>query len=313
VAFTDIAASLGTALGSSYVNDFANSGRQQRVIVQADQARRMQPEDILRLHVRSSSGTMVPFASFATTRWVTGPIQLVRYNGYPAYRLSANAAPGYSTGEAMEELLRLADQLPPGFGIEWTGQSAEERLSGAQAPMLFALSLLAAFLVLAALYESESIPVAVLLVVPLGVLGALLGAHLRDLPNDVYFKVGLIAIIGLSAKNAILIIEFAKDLQAQGKGLIEATLEAVHLRFRPIIMTSLAFILGVLPLVIASGAGSASQRAIGTGVMGGMITATVLAVFLVPVFFVVIRRIFKGSERQRRLAAHELDLPESKQ
>jgi multidrug efflux pump len=312
VAFSDITATLGSALGSSYVNDFANSGRQQRVIVQADQKRRMQPEDILRLHVRSSSGTMVPFASFATTRWVTGPIQLVRYNGYPAYRLSANAAPGYSTGEAMEELLRLAGQLPPGFGIEWTGQSAEERLSGAQAPMLFALSMLAAFLVLAALYESESIPVAVLLVVPLGVLGALLGAHLRDLPNDVYFKVGLIAIIGLSAKNAILIIEFAKDLQAQGKDLIEATLEAVHLRFRPIIMTSLAFILGVLPLVIASGAGSASQRAIGTGVMGGMITATVLAVFLVPVFFVVVRRIFKGSERQRRLAAHEMDLPESK-
>jgi len=313
VSFSDISATLGTAFGSSYVNDFAASGRQQRVIVQADQARRMQPEDILRLNVRSSTGTMVPFASFATTRWVTGPIQLVRYNGYPAYRLSANAAPGHSTGEAMEELLRLAEQLPPGFGIEWTGQSSEERLSGSQAPALFALSMLAAFLVLAALYESESIPVAVLLVVPLGVLGALLGAHIRDLPNDVYFKVGLIAIIGLSAKNAILIIEFAKDLQAQGKGLIEATLEAVHLRFRPIIMTSLAFILGVLPLVIASGAGSASQRAIGTGVMGGMITATVLAVFLVPVFFVVVRRIFKGSERQRRLAAHELDLPENKQ
>ncbi|WP_426163665.1 efflux RND transporter permease subunit [Pseudoduganella sp. R-34] len=313
VSFADITATLGTAFGSSYVNDFASSGRQQRVIVQADQQRRMQPEDILRLNVRSSTGTMVPFASFSSTRWVTGPIQLVRYNGYPAYRLSAGAAPGHSTGEAMEELLRLAEQLPPGFGIEWTGQSAEERLSGSQAPALFALSMLAAFLVLAALYESESIPVAVLLVVPLGVLGALLGAHIRSLPNDVYFKVGLIAIIGLSAKNAILIIEFAKDLQAQGKGLIEATLEAVHLRFRPIIMTSLAFILGVLPLVIASGAGSASQRAIGTGVMGGMITATVLAVFLVPVFFVVVRRIFKGSERQRRLAAHELDLPESKQ
>ncbi|MTW14175.1 efflux RND transporter permease subunit [Pseudoduganella eburnea] len=313
VAFTDIAGTLGTAFGSSYVNDFAASGRQQRVIVQADQTRRMQPEDILRLNVKSSTGAMVPFASFATTRWVTGPIQLVRYNGYPAYRLTANAAPGHSTGEAMEELLSLANQLPPGFSIEWTGQSSEERLSGSQAPALFALSMLAAFLVLAALYESESIPVAVLLVVPLGVLGALLGAHIRSLPNDVYFKVGLIAIIGLSAKNAILIIEFAKDLQAQGKGLIEATLEAVHLRFRPIIMTSLAFILGVLPLVIASGAGSASQRAIGTGVMGGMITATVLAVFLVPVFFVVVRRIFKGSERQRRLAAHELDMPEKKQ
>jgi len=267
----------------------------------------LQPQDILQLHVRSSSGSMVPFASFASSHWIQGPVQLVRYNGYPAIKLTGDAAPGRSTGEAMDELLRLAAQLPPGFSIEWTGQSLEERTSGSQAPALFALSLLAAFLVLAALYESETIPVAVLLVVPLGVLGALLGATLRGLPNDVYFKVGLIAIIGLSAKNAILIIEFAKDLQAQGKGLIEATLEAVHLRFRPIIMTSLAFILGVLPLVIATGAGSASQRAIGTGVMGGMITATVLAVFLVPVFFVVIRKIFKGSERQRKLAAHELN------
>ncbi|UTY58318.1 efflux RND transporter permease subunit [Massilia sp. erpn] len=312
VNFADINSTMSSALGSSYVNDFTNSGRQQRVIVQADETRRLQPEDLLRLQVRSSSGTMVPFSSFASTRWINGAVQLVRYNGYPAVKLTGDAAPGHSTGEAMEELLRLAEQLPPGFGIEWTGQSLEERISGSQAPALFALSLLAVFLVLAALYESESIPVAVLLVVPLGVLGALLGAHLRDLPNDVYFKVGLIAIIGLSAKNAILIIEFAKDLQAQGMGLVEATLEAVHLRFRPIIMTSLAFILGVLPLVIASGAGSASQRAIGTGVMGGMITATVLAVFLVPVFFVVVRKIFKGSERQRRLAAHELDLPENK-
>jgi multidrug efflux pump len=307
VAFADVNAMLSTALGSSYVNDFASSGRQQRVIVQADAARRLQPQDIMQLNVRSASGAMVPFSSFASSRWIQGPVQLVRYNGYPAIKLTGDAAPGRSSGEAMAELERLAKQLPPGFGIEWTGQSLEEKTSGSQAPMLFALSLLAAFLVLAALYESESIPIAVLLVVPLGVLGALLGAHIRDLPNDVYFKVGLIAIIGLSAKNAILIIEFAKDLQAQGKGLIEATLEAVHLRFRPIIMTSLAFILGVLPLVIATGAGSASQRAIGTGVMGGMITATVLAVFLVPVFFVVIRKIFKGSERQRKLAAHELN------
>ncbi|MBA5686384.1 efflux RND transporter permease subunit [Rugamonas apoptosis] len=312
VAFADINSMLSISLGSSYVNDFASAGRQQRVIVQADAPQRLQPEDLMKLNVRSASGAMVPFASFARSHWINGPVQLVRYNGYPAIKLTGDAAPGRSTGEAMAELEKLAEQLPPGFGIEWTGQSLEEKTSGSQAPALFALSLLAAFLVLAALYESESIPVAVLLVVPLGVLGALLGATLRGLPNDVYFKVGLIAIIGLSAKNAILIIEFAKDLQAQGKGLIESTLEAVHLRFRPIIMTSLAFILGVLPLVVASGAGSASQRAIGTGVMGGMITATVLAVFLVPVFFVVIRRIFKGSERQRRLAAHELDLPVEK-
>ncbi|WP_332856332.1 efflux RND transporter permease subunit [Duganella sp. S19_KUP01_CR8] len=307
VTFADINSMMSTALGSSYVNDFASSGRQQRVIVQADAPRRLQPADIMQLNVRSAAGTMVPFSSFASSHWIQGPVQLVRYNGYPAIKLTGDAAPGRSTGEAMDELERLAAQLPPGFSIEWTGQSLEEKTSGSQAPMLFALSLLAAFLVLAALYESESIPVAVLLVVPLGILGALLGATMRGLPNDVYFKVGLIAIIGLSAKNAILIIEFAKDLQAQGKGLVEATLEAVHLRFRPIIMTSLAFILGVLPLVIATGAGSASQRAIGTGVMGGMITATVLAVFLVPVFFVVIRKIFKGSERQRKLAAHEMN------
>jgi multidrug efflux pump len=253
--------------------------------------------------VKNARGTMVPFSSFASTRWITGPVQMVRYNGYPAFRISGQAAPGKSTGEAMAEMERLAAQLPTGFGYEWTGQSYEEKTSGSQAPALFLLSLLAVFLVLAALYESASIPFAVLLVVPLGILGSLLGATVRDLPNDVYFKVGLIAIIGLSAKNAILIIEFAKDLQAQGKSLYDATLEAVHLRFRPIIMTSLAFILGVLPLVVASGAGSASQRAIGTGVMGGMITATVLAVFLVPIFFVVVRKIFKGSERQRRMYA----------
>ena len=307
VAFGDINATLSTVLGSSYINDFPNQGRQQRVIVQADAPERLQPEDLLKLYVRSASGAMVPMSSFVTSHWIVGPVQLVRYNGYPAMKISGDAAPGRSSGEALTEMENLAGQLPAGFGFEWTGQSLEEKTSGSQAPALFALSLLIVFMVLAALYESTSIPVAVLLVVPLGVLGALLGANVRGLPNDVYFKVGLIATIGLSAKNAILIIEFAKDLQAQGKGVIEATLEAVHLRFRPIIMTSLAFILGVLPLVLASGAGSAGQRAIGTGVMGGMITATVLAVFFVPVFFVVIRKFFKGSERERKLAlaAHQ--------
>jgi multidrug efflux pump len=307
VSFADVNATLSTAFGSSYINDFPNAGRLQRVIVQADAEDRLQPEDIGRLYAKNSAGDMVPFSSFSTTTWVTGPVQLTRYNGYPAMRLSGNAAPGRSTGEALTEMENLAAKLPAGFGYEWTGQSLEEKTSGSQAPALFALSLLAVFLVLAALYESTSIPLAVILVVPLGLLGALLGATLRDLPNDVYFKVGLIAIIGLSAKNAILIIEFAKDLQAEGMSLIDATLEAVHLRFRPIIMTSLAFILGVLPLVVASGAGSASQRAIGTGVMGGMITATVLAVFLVPVFFVVVRSLFKGSKRQREFyASHRI-------
>jgi multidrug efflux pump len=310
VSFVDINSALSNAFGSAYLNDFPNQGRQQRVILQADAPQRLQPDDLLKLYVRNVQGTMVPFSSFSSSRWIMGPVQLVRYNGYPAVKIAGDAAPGRSTGEAMDEMEKLAAQLPAGFGFEWTGGSFEEKTSGSQAPALFALSLVAVFLVLAALYESTSIPLSVLLVVPLGILGALLGASLRGMPNDVYFKVGLIAIIGLSAKNAILIIEFAKDLQAQGKGVIEATLDAVHLRFRPIIMTSLAFILGVLPLVIASGAGSASQRAIGTGVMGGMITATVLAVFLVPVFFVVVRRFFKGSERQRRMYAAHMELSE---
>ena len=295
VSFDTIGSVLSTSLGSSYINDFPNAGRLQRVVVQAEASARMHPEDILKLHVPNSRGQQVPMSAFASTRWVEGPLQTVRYNGYPAMKISGDAAPGFSTGDAMAEMEKLASQLPPGFGFEWTGQSREEKLSGSQATILLAFSMLAVFLCLAALYESWSIPVAVLLVVPLGVVGSLAGVWLRDMPNDVYFKVGLITIIGLSAKNAILIIEFAKDLQAEGKSLLEATLEACHLRFRPIIMTSFAFILGVLPLAIASGAGSASQRAIGTGVMAGMITATVLAVLLVPVFYVVIRRLFPSS------------------
>ncbi|GIZ50212.1 efflux RND transporter permease subunit [Noviherbaspirillum aridicola] len=303
VSFADINNTLSAALGSSYLNDFPNQGRQQRVILQAESTKRVQPEDLGNLYVRNAAGNMVPLSTFISARWINGPVQIVRYNGYPAMKIAGQAAPGYSSGEAMAEMERLASQLPAGFGFEWTGQSREERTSGAQMPMLMALSLLAVFLVLAALYESTSIPLSVMLVVPLGVLGAVLGVTLRGMPNDVYFKVGLITIIGLSAKNAILIIEFAKDLQAQGKGLIEATLEASKLRFRPIIMTSLAFILGVLPLAIATGAGSASQRAIGTGVMAGMISATVLAVFLVPVFFVVVRKLFRASKRQEEFWA----------
>ncbi|HEY2561123.1 MAG TPA: efflux RND transporter permease subunit [Caldimonas sp.] len=294
VSFDSINAVLSTALGSNYVNDFPNAGRLQRVVVQADAPDRMQPDDLLQLNVLNNLGKPVPLAAMATTRWITGPIQTIRYNGYPTMRISGDAAPGYSTGDAMNEMERLAGELPPGFAYEWTGQSREERLSGSTAMILLAFSMLAVFLCLSALYESWSIPFAVLLAVPLGVLGAVIGATLRGMPNDVFFKVGLITVIGLSAKNAILIIEFAKDLVAEGKDLIEATLQAVHLRFRPILMTSIAFILGVLPLVVATGAGSASQRAIGTGVMGGMITATLLAIVFVPVFFVVVRRIFKG-------------------
>jgi multidrug efflux pump len=300
-----INAVLGTSLGSSYVNDFPNAGRLQRVVVQAEAQARMQPEDLLRLNVLNTAGQPVPLAAFASSKWVTGPMQTVRYNGYPTMRIAGEPAKGVSTGAAIAEMERLAAELPAGFGYEWTGQTREEKLSGSTAFILFGFSLLAVFLCLAALYESWSIPMAVLLVVPLGVLGVVLGANIRGLENDVYFKVGMITIIGLAAKNAVLIIEFAKDLQAHGRSAVDAVREAAHLRFRPILMTSLAFILGVLPLVLASGAGSASQRAIGTGVMGGMISATLLAVFLVPVFFVIVRRFFPGSERQRRRDAHE--------
>ena len=294
VSFDSINSVLSTALGSSYVNDFPNAGRLQRVVVQADAPARMQPDDLLRINALNSKGQPVPLSAFATTRWVSGPMQTVRYNGYSTMRISGEAAPGRSSGEALTEMESLAAKLPPGFGFEWTGQSREERLAGAQAVILFSFALLAVFLALAALYESWTIPLAVILVVPLGVLGVLIGANLRGLANDVYFNVGLITIIGLSAKNAVLIIEFAKDLQAQGKGVVEAVLAAAHLRFRPILMTSLAFILGVLPLVVASGAGSAGQRAIGTGVMAGMVSATALGVFFVPIFFVLVRRLFKS-------------------
>ncbi len=310
---SDINQTLSGTFGSVYVNDFPNMGRQQRVILQAVPEKRLMPEDLDKLHVRNSHGQMVPFSAFARSSWVNGPVQLVRFNGYPAMKIQGDAAPGFSSGDALAEVEKMVAQLPQGVGYEWAGQSLEEKAAGSTATVLFALSLLAVFLVLAALYESTSIPLSVLLVVPLGVLGAVAFTVFRGMPNDVYFKVGLIAIIGLSAKNAILIIEFAKDLQASGKSLTEATLIAVKLRFRPIIMTSLAFILGVLPLVIATGAGSASQRAIGTGVMGGMITATVLAVFFVPVFFVVVRRIFKGSERQRKLYASHIESNEAQQ
>jgi multidrug efflux pump len=312
VSLIDINTTLSATFGTTYVNDFPNQGRQQRVILQADPNKRLMPEDIDKLHARNAQGSMVPFSAFTKSRWITGPVQLVRFNGYPAMKVQGDAAPGASSGDALAEVERLVSQLPAGVGFEWAGQSFEEKAAGSTATLLFALSLLAVFLVLAALYESTAIPLAVLLVVPLGVLGAVAFTIWRDMPNDVFFKVGLIAIIGLSAKNAILIIEFAKDLQADGMDLVEATLTAVKLRFRPIIMTSLAFILGVLPLVIATGAGSASQRAIGTGVMGGMITATVLAVFFVPVFFVVVRRIFKGSERQRKLYAARMHQEEEK-
>ncbi len=307
VGFDAINSAIATALGSTYVNDFPNAGRLQRVMVQADAPARMQPDDLLKLNVLNSKGQAVPLSSFASTRWITGAMQTVRYNGYPAMRISGSAAPGYSTGAALAEMEKMAAQLPQGFGFEWTGQSREEKLAGSQAMILYGFAILSVFLCLAALYESWTIPLSVVLVVPLGVLGVIMATLLRGYANDVYFQVGLITIIGLSAKNAILIIEFAKDLQAQGKSVIAAALEAAHLRFRPIVMTSLAFTLGVLPLAIATGAGSASQRAIGTGVIGGILTGTTLAVLFVPIFFVVVRTLFKDSPRQQRVHAEQAE------
>ncbi len=289
---------LAAAWGGSYVNDFVDRGRVKRVYIQADAPYRMQPEDLARWYVRNNQGEMVPFSAFATGRWIYGSPRLERFNGVSSVQIQGEAPQGKSTGEAMAAIEELAAKLPPGFGIEWSGMSYEERLSGSQAPMLYALSLLIIFLLLAALYESWSVPFSVMMVVPLGVIGAIGAAFLFGLKNDVYFQVGLLTIIGLSAKNAILIVEFARDLRDQGKGLVEATIEAAKLRLRPIVMTSLAFILGVTPLAISNGAGAGGQNAIGIGVIGGMITGTIFAVLFVPVFFVVIIGLFSKKKEQ---------------
>ncbi len=297
VSMDAIAQSLGAAMGSAYVNDFPNAGRLQQVIVQADAKHRMQPEDIQKLTANNAQGQTVPLSTFVQSKWITGPMQIDSYNGYPSMSLTGSAIPGLSSGEAMLEMETLAQPLlAQGFGIEWTGQSLEEKKAGSAALVLYGFAILAVFLCLAALYESWSIPLSVILVVPLGVLGVVTGTWGRGMDNDIYFQVGLITVIGLSAKNAILIIEFAKDLQAAGKNAFEAALMAARLRFRPIIMTSLAFILGVVPLFFASGASSASQRAVGTSVLWGMIIGTILSVFLVPVFYLFVRQLFKSTE-----------------
>ncbi|MGE5028181.1 MAG: efflux RND transporter permease subunit [Betaproteobacteria bacterium] len=304
VSIADLNETLQSTLGVAYINDFERQGRILRVQMQAESDLRTTPEKLLRLPVRNRAGDMVPLAELVTPRWIIGSPKLDRFNGLPSMKIAGTPAPGRSTGEAMQTMEKVAEQLPQGIGFSWAGTSFEEKLSGSQAPFLFALSLLVVFLALAALYESWSIPFSVMLVVPLGIFGAALAVTLRGLPNDVYFKVGLIAIIGLSSKNALLIIEFARDLQERGMGLMEATLEACRLRFRPILMTSFAFILGVLPLAISTGAGANSRHAIGTGVIGGMLAATLLAVFLVPVFFVVVRKIFPGHPRRHQESDH---------
>ena len=301
VDLSDINNTLSIGLGASYVNDFIDHGRVKKVFLQGTADSRMNPEDLKKWFVRNSEGTMVPFSAFAKGKWIYGPPKLSRYNGVEAMEILGAPAPGYSSGQAMAEVEALAKKLPAGVGISWTGLSFEERLSGSQAPALYAISLLMVFLCLAALYESWSIPIAVMLVVPLGIIGALMATSLRGLSNDVYFQVGLLTTIGLASKNAILIVEFAKELHEQGRTLSEAAIEACRMRLRPIIMTSLAFVLGVIPLAISSGAGSGSQHAIGTGVIGGMITATVLAVFWVPLFFVAVSSFGSKKDSEKKV------------
>jgi len=303
VTVSEISDTLTSAWGGSFINDFLDRGRVKRVYMQADAPFRMLPEDLNRFYVRNSDGEMVPFSNFSSAEWSMASPRLERYNGLPAVEIQGQAAPGMSSGDAMDAMEAIAENLPEGMGIEWTGLSYEERQSGSQAPLLYALSLLIVFLCLAALYESWSIPFAVMLIVPLGVVGALLAASGRGLANDVYFQVALLTTVGLSAKNAILIVEFAKEQFDQGRDLLEATLDAVRMRLRPIIMTSLAFGLGVVPLAISTGAGSGSQNAIGTGVLGGTISATVLGIFFVPMFFVVVTRLF-GKNGPRKTPLH---------
>lgn len=291
VPFQAISDALSASMGSAYVNDFPNQGRMQQVIVQADATARMQLGDVLKLNVRNANGEMVPLSEVVRPEWQKGALQMIRYNGYPAVRIAGYPNLGVSSGAAMAEMEQLASQLPKGFAVEWTGVSLQEKQAGSQTTILMAFSMLVVFLVLAALYESWAIPLSVILVVPLGLIGAFAAIILRQLASDVFFQVGLITIIGLSAKNAILIVEFAKQFVEEGKDVVEAAVEAAKVRLRPILMTSLAFTLGIVPLMIAAGASAETQHAIGTGVFGGMITGTVLAIFLVPAFFVVVVRL----------------------
>ncbi len=293
VDFSEVAGLISTAIGSAYITKFTNQGWVQNIWVQADENERMNPDNILQLNARNNQGEMVPLSTFVSFEWTQAPVQVVRYNGYESIRISGAAAPGYATGQAMAEVEGLVAKLPQGFGYEWTGLSFQEIQAGNQSAILLGLSVLVVFMVLAALYESWAIPLSVMLAVPLGMLGAVALTSAMGMSGDVYFQVGMVTVIGLSAKNAILIVEFAKDLYASGAGLVESAVEAARLRFRPILMTSFAFILGVLPLVTAKGAGAASQNAVGLGVLGGMLAATPLAVMFVPTFFVVILKLFK--------------------
>ncbi|MFL6862656.1 MAG: efflux RND transporter permease subunit, partial [Allosphingosinicella sp.] len=304
----DVDSTLSAAWGGNYVNDFVDRGRVKRVFVQGDAPYRSRPEDLGSWFVRSSTGQMAPFTAFATTSWSRAPSSIGRFNGVPAFEFQGQAAEGHSSGDAMDRIAELA-QREPGVGVDWSGLSYQERLSGGQAPYLYALSLLVVFLCLAALYESWSIPISVLMVIPLGLLGAAIAVALRGLDNDVYFQVGLLTTMGLSAKNAILIVEFAELAEKEGKSAIEAAIEGARLRLRPILMTSLAFIFGVLPLAVSTGAGAKSRVAIGTAVMGGMLTATLLAIFFVPLFFVIVRQLFAGRRKETLVLTEEAPAP----
>ncbi|MDD4240255.1 MAG: efflux RND transporter permease subunit, partial [Smithellaceae bacterium] len=298
VPISSIHRTLSAAFGSAYVNDFVQGGRVKRVYIQADAPYRMLPKDLEKLYVRNTQGRMVPFSSFAKGRWTSGAPRLTRFNGFPSINIWGEPAPGRSSGEAMQAMEEAVAKLPSGFGFDWSGLSYQERMSSSQAPLLYAFSIFVIFLCLAALYESWTIPISILLVLPLGVIGGIIASSLRGLANDVYFQIGLLTTLGLTTKNAILIVQFAKSGLEKGMGLLEATLEGAKLRFRPIVMTSLAFGFGVLPLVITTGAGAGAQNAIGTSVLGGMITATLLVVIFAPLFFVLIEKLFGRRHKQ---------------
>ncbi|MBN1142764.1 MAG: efflux RND transporter permease subunit, partial [Deltaproteobacteria bacterium] len=295
---SSINSAIATAFGSAYVNNFIQAGRVKRVFVQADASDRMLPKDLKKLHVRNTAGTMVPFSSFASGSWTFGSPRLERFNGFPSMNIQGEPAPGKSSGEAMLAMEKMISQLPEGIGYEWTGISYQERMSSSQAPLLYAFSIIVIFLCVAALYESWAIPCANLLMLPLGVFGAALATYMRGMHNDVYFQIGFLTTLGLTTKNAILIIQFARERMAHGEGLIEATLGAAGVRLRPVIMTSLAFFFGVLPLAIASGAGAGAMSAIGNAVAGGMLSATFIDLFYIPLLFVLISRLFRVEQRQ---------------
>jgi HAE1 family hydrophobic/amphiphilic exporter-1 len=301
VPITSIHRTISAAFGSAYANDFIQGGRVKRVYVQADAPYRMLPRHLDKVYVRNTAGKMVPFSSFASGRWTFGAPRLARFNGFPAINIWGEPAPGRSSGEAMQAMEEAVEKLPKGIGYDWTGLSYQERMSSSQAPLLYAFSIFVIFLCLAALYESWTIPISILLVLPLGVIGGVIASSLRGLANDVYFQIALLTTLGLTTKNAILIVQFAKDGLERGMGLIDATLQGAKLRFRPIVMTSLAFGFGVLPLALTSGAGAGAQNAIGTGVLGGMVTATLLVVIFSPLFYVLIEKIF-GKQKKREAA-----------